>query len=84
MKDIHAMAETVARHAEKPYPQWVEPGAYYVSMASEIEAAMEFLVNRTAAERTTKTKMAYVLQLIFGTMIFVITVCIFFALGWLQ
>jgi hypothetical protein len=32
------IAAKIARHAEKPYPQWVEPGIYYVSLESEIAA----------------------------------------------
>lgn len=38
MPDIYAIAARIAKHAEKPYPQWVEPGIYYVSLRSEIEA----------------------------------------------
>lgn len=33
-------AKEIADHAQKPYPQWVKPGVYYVSLFSEIEATL--------------------------------------------
>lgn len=36
--DDTSIGAEIARHAEKPYPQWVEPGIYYISLASEINA----------------------------------------------
>jgi len=56
MHDLKSIAEKIERHAKEPYPQWVEPGVYYVSLASEIEAAMQAAISEIIAAVREKLK----------------------------